>query len=93
MNRLAPTGRDACPPGMVVNLRPHCATVDSLRLNAMALPSVRIGFVVEDGELGDGRALALDVDHLLTPVYAFAEPAQRPTYDEEWEVSTRIEGS
>ena len=36
MNRLAPTGRDACPPGMGGNLRPHRETGDSLRLNAMA---------------------------------------------------------
>jgi len=32
-----------------------------------------VGFVVEDGQFGDCRAGAFDVNHLLTTVDAFAE--------------------
>src|SRR5262249_57667077 len=38
LNRLAPTGRDACPPGIGGDLRPLCETRNSLRFNAMAIP-------------------------------------------------------
>src|SRR5215471_7544297 len=70
LNRLAPTGRDACPPGMGGNLRPHCETVDSFRLNAMALPKAnwsgdwtllprngRCGMWAEPHQVGPGRVI------------------------------------
>lgn len=42
----------------------------------------RIGLVVEGGQFGDGRAFAFDVDHLLAPINAFAERAQRAPDDD-----------
>jgi|SRR5215470_7843813 len=78
-------------PSIIIN--PFCCNRDSARDTTSRTERMRaaICWLVsasetsipdKDGKLGDGRAFAFDMDHLLAPVNAFAERAQRPADDD-----------